>query len=405
MAKKLDIAALMGATMSKSNTATMKVQDIPLDLIDTNPDNNYHISDVDDLAESISVAGLLQPLDVLPAGGRYMLLAGERRYTAVKSLGWDKVPCVLLEPNLDPAIQTLILHWTNTMARGGAGLTGDAVAGAAREIEAALVDLKQRGVVDLPGKLREHVAAIMQVSESTLARAKAIDNNLIKAFKGDYACHRINDSVAYELSQCDKDLQRQLHGEYKDRLYRIDAKAVKAYKKAVASGFAPLRCPATPDDYSEPCIGTDKRAAAVKRGECPGCCFNCEKADGCEWVCGKISKEIKTEKHATEQKQERDKKLSVFAQSPLNRVRLHMQKVLEQYGVTASTAPVDVKYRASWIWTDNPLAYGGVSLDVVFQLAEHIGVDPQELLFGSPEGAPLRELADGMQYVVSGSEG
>ena len=95
---------------------------------------------------------------------------------------WETVtaPCIVLAADLDPAIRTLILHWTNTMARGGAGLKGDALAGAAKEIEAALLDLKKRGAVELPGKLREYVAGLLQASESAVARAKAIDAHLVQ---------------------------------------------------------------------------------------------------------------------------------------------------------------------------------------------------------------------------------
>lgn len=405
MAKKLNIGALMGGAVSKLDTSAMSVQDIALDLIDTNPNNKYVISDVDDLAESIAVIGLQQPLVVQPNGERYLLLAGERRYTAVKDkLGWQAAPCVVVAADTDPAIQTLILHWTNTLARGGAGLRGDTLAGAAKEIETALVDLKKRGVVELPGKLREYVADVLQVSVSALARSKAIDNNLIKAFKGDYACKRINDAVAYELSQCDPDLQRKLHGEYKDLMYSLDAKKVNAHRKADTSGFAPLTCPAASDYTREPCVGTDKRAAAVKRGECPGCCHNCEKADGCEWVCGKISKQITSSKSAEERKREHDQALAEFEASPLNKVRLHMRDVLAQYGVTSSAQPEETKYRSSWIWAEDPLSYTGTGLDTVFLLAEYIGVAPQELLFGNPEGAQLRELSEGMRQAEKEGE-
>ena len=142
-----------------------------------------------------------------------MLIAGHRRRNALALLGRKTAPCIVLAADLDPSRRTLILHWTNTMARGGAGLTGSEVAGAAREIEAALVDLKQRGVVELPGKLREYVAGVLQVSEAALARAKAIDNHLIAAWKADYKKAHINEAVAYELQGCDERLQEQLRGE------------------------------------------------------------------------------------------------------------------------------------------------------------------------------------------------
>lgn len=286
MAKRLDVGALLGAAVSDSNP--MQVHDIPLAEIDENEDNRYDQRNIDELAESIQVVGLQQPLVVQANGERYLLIAGHRRRNALALLGRKTAPCIVLAADLDPSRRTLILHWTNTMARGGAGLTGSEVAGAAREIEAALVDLKQRGVVELPGKLREYVAGVLQVSEAALARAKAIDNHLIAAWKADYKKAHINEAVAYELQGCDERLQEQLRGVYQDRLWCLDAKKVRAHKKADAAGFAPLTCPA--ERSPEPCVSTDKRAAAVKRGECPGCCHDCERSESCEWVCGKVSK-------------------------------------------------------------------------------------------------------------------
>ena len=166
MRTRLDFAAMLDNTVSKLNT--MRVQDIPLSLIDEHEGNCYDQHGIDELAESIEVIGLQQPLVVVPEKDRYCLLAGHRRRNALALLGRETAPCRILDADLDPSLRVLILHWTNTMARGGAGLKGDAIAGAAKEIEAALTDLKQRGVVELPGKLRAYVAEVIQVSEATL---------------------------------------------------------------------------------------------------------------------------------------------------------------------------------------------------------------------------------------------
>lgn len=205
MAKKFDLAALMGEAVSKSNTGEMRVEQIPLAEIEENENNSYAQNDIDELAESIKVIGLQQPLVVCrKTEGGYLLLAGHRRRNALALLDRKTAPCIVLDADLDPSIQTLILHWTNTMARGGGGLTAEYTGQAAKEIEAALKDLQARGVVELPGKLRSYVAEVLKTSESQIARAKAINNGLTKAWQGDFKCHRINDSAAYELSQCDR---------------------------------------------------------------------------------------------------------------------------------------------------------------------------------------------------------
>ena len=279
MAKsKFNLAEVLGDTVSELNTGAMQVREIALSQLEENPDNSYAQTGIDELAESIEVVGLQQPLVVVPVeDDRFRILAGHRRRNALEKLERKTAPCVVLDADLDPSLRVLILHWTNTMARGGAGLTAENMSRAAKEIKEALLDLKQRGVLELPGKLRAYVADVLKVSEAAIARADAINAHLSKAWKSDYKKASINDSVAYELSQCDDELQRELHDLYKGEMWGLDAKKIKAHKKAAAAGFAPLQCPAA--QYGiQPCGGTYKRAAAVKRGECPGCCHDCDKA-------------------------------------------------------------------------------------------------------------------------------
>lgn len=84
MAKKFNLAELMGETVSKSNTGEMQVEQIPLAEIEENENNSYAQNDIDELAESIKVIGLQQPLVVRrkTEGGYYSLqdTAGETRW-------------------------------------------------------------------------------------------------------------------------------------------------------------------------------------------------------------------------------------------------------------------------------------------------------------------------------------
>lgn len=399
MAKsKFNLAEVLGDTVSKLNT--MQVREIPLDQLEENPDNSYAQTGIDELAESIEVVGLQQPLVVVPVeDGRFRILAGHRRRSALEKLERKTAPCVVLDADLDPSLRVLILHWTNTMARGGAGLTAENTFAAAKEIKEAMLDLKQRGVIELPGKLRAYVADVLKVSEAAIARADTINKHLSKAWKGDYKCQRINDSIAYELSKCGDDLQRELHGLYKGEMWGLDAKKIKAHKKAAAAGFAPLQCPA--EQYGiQPCVGTDKRAAAVKRGECPGCCYDCDKADGCEWVCGPVSKANHARILAEAQEKTRKQENEAFEASPLGKMRRRLRETLAAYGVHDEYDLSHVVY-CSWIWTDNPTAYSStLSLSSLLEIAEQVGIDLQELLFGNPEGAPLRQLDEQMQQAV-----
>jgi len=52
-----------------------------------------------ELVRSIATQGLLHPLVVTAEDGRYRILAGHRRFIAVRGLGWQDVPCNVLELN------------------------------------------------------------------------------------------------------------------------------------------------------------------------------------------------------------------------------------------------------------------------------------------------------------------
>src|SRR5699024_9294446 len=117
MARKLDIGAMLGDTVSKLNTGAMQVREIARSQLEENPDNSYAQTGIDELAESIEVIGLQQPLVVVPVeDDRFRILAGHRRRNALEKLERKTAPCVVLDADLDPSLRALILHWTNTMA-------------------------------------------------------------------------------------------------------------------------------------------------------------------------------------------------------------------------------------------------------------------------------------------------
>lgn len=80
---------------------TTRVTMLSPEVISPNPDQPRRYFDPDglyELAESIRVHGILQPLSVRrKGGGRYELIAGERRLRAAILCGLDQVPCLVLE--------------------------------------------------------------------------------------------------------------------------------------------------------------------------------------------------------------------------------------------------------------------------------------------------------------------
>lgn len=73
---------------------------IAVDKIDPNPEQpRTEIGDLTELTASISEKGVLEPLLVKPSRltGRWMIIAGERRWRAATAAGLSEVPCIEME--------------------------------------------------------------------------------------------------------------------------------------------------------------------------------------------------------------------------------------------------------------------------------------------------------------------
>jgi len=83
----------------------VKFEDLEIGLIDVEEGIRLTLDKepLDELAASIALHGILQPLVVEPGDeGRYKLQIGKRRMAAAKMLGLEKVPAMVLEGPLNP---------------------------------------------------------------------------------------------------------------------------------------------------------------------------------------------------------------------------------------------------------------------------------------------------------------
>lgn len=73
---------------------------VPIADVQPHPDQprrHFDEEALSDLASSISARGLLQPIVVRPQGGRYQIVAGERRWRAAQRAGLTNVPVIVRE--------------------------------------------------------------------------------------------------------------------------------------------------------------------------------------------------------------------------------------------------------------------------------------------------------------------
>jgi ParB family chromosome partitioning protein len=108
------LEALLGPVSKDQGRVQGALREVSVGLIDPNPfqpRREFAPEAQKELADSIAASGLLQPIVVRSkpgGGGRYELIAGERRWRAVQTLGWQTVPVVVKEVD-DQALLTLAL--------------------------------------------------------------------------------------------------------------------------------------------------------------------------------------------------------------------------------------------------------------------------------------------------------
>ena len=84
------------------------LEQIQITLIDPNPfqpRTELSESALEDLANSIRATGILQPILIRPAGERYQLVAGERRWRAATKAGIETIPAVIRNIADDEALE------------------------------------------------------------------------------------------------------------------------------------------------------------------------------------------------------------------------------------------------------------------------------------------------------------
>lgn len=93
---------------------TVGVRIIPVDNIESNPNQPRTVFDIDalhELAASVREHGVLQPILVRPLGqNRYQLVAGERRWRAAKEAGLATIPALVEELDDDTALEISIIE-------------------------------------------------------------------------------------------------------------------------------------------------------------------------------------------------------------------------------------------------------------------------------------------------------
>lgn len=296
--------------------ASETVVKIPLEHICENEKNFYDTSNVGELANSIALNGLLEPVIVCkdhcdPDSGAqyYRLISGHRRFLACRQLAkddpahWMDIPAIIREPK-NTIVEELMLIEANRATRVMS--SADTLKQAARYKE-LLVSLKEQGV-EIPGRLRDVVAEAMNISASRLARLEVIRKGLISEYAEDFEAGRINESAAYELARLLPAHQKQISSNVKITDY--PTAYIQTLGEKLNMYFGPgLKCDRNRDAKTQTPGYCDHGAEMweVSRKKyiynmCRGCCADCYDRLTCKSVCSRVAPDVEKEKENRKKK-------------------------------------------------------------------------------------------------------
>lgn len=101
------------ADAAESGARKVAAHEIPLDVIDPNPEQPRRLFEkeaLDHLADSIRVHGVLQPVVVRQAGERFELVVGERRWRASREAGLATIPAVVADLDAQDRLELALIE-------------------------------------------------------------------------------------------------------------------------------------------------------------------------------------------------------------------------------------------------------------------------------------------------------
>lgn len=213
------------AGVDESPRARFRTKDISIFKMYRNKLNFYDLADIEELAGDILMYGLKQNLEVVfepNEQGEYRIVAGERRWLALKHLveqgykDFEIATCKLTTPQDEDEEQVEII-----IANAYRTKSLKDVIEEEQRLKACLERMKMDGKkikgYDLQsGRLRDVIASMLKMSKTKIAQIESVNNNLIPEFREELNNERLTFSAAYELSGMSPEMQQEALAKYKE---------------------------------------------------------------------------------------------------------------------------------------------------------------------------------------------
>lgn len=213
------------AGIDESPRARFRTKDISIFKMYRNKLNFYGLEDIEELAGDILMYGLKQNLEVVYEPndqGEYRIVAGERRWLALKHLvsqgykDFEIATCKLTAPQDEDEEQVEIII-ANAYRTKSIKDTIEEEQRLKACLERMKADGKKIKGYDLQsGRLRDVISSMLKMSKTKIAQVESISNNLIPEFREELNKERLTFSAAYELSGMSAEKQQEALEKYKE---------------------------------------------------------------------------------------------------------------------------------------------------------------------------------------------
>jgi ParB family chromosome partitioning protein len=177
-------SAASDVEMGQDNTSNQQyssnehLKEIPIEFLQPGqyqPRKDMHPEALEDLAASIKVQGIMQPIVVRPiANGRYEIIAGERRWRASQIAGLASIPALIKDVPDDAAIAMALIE---NIQREDLNPMEEAEALYRLQQE---FDLSHQEVADAVGKSRATISNLLRLMSLGKATRKLLENGDIE---------------------------------------------------------------------------------------------------------------------------------------------------------------------------------------------------------------------------------
>lgn len=236
--EQLNANAKKAAVGDNTPKAHFRTQDVSIDKMYSNDKNFYSVEDIEPLAQKILLVGLMENLEVVhdPCNrGEYRIIAGERRWRALKILvekgytEFEKATCQIQTPASEEE-ETLRLIIANDYRNK----TVSDLLEEEDKLKKILQRMKENGQkimgIDLnSGRIRDVVAYFLKIAPTKVAQIESINKRLIPEFSKELKEGRLTFSAAYMISGMNEETQAEMLERYQEN--GLTYKEVKEIKQ------------------------------------------------------------------------------------------------------------------------------------------------------------------------------